>query len=98
MVKIQIQFRKMDDMSISKVFGFSDNGDNYYVDKKFSDRKKAVEYLHALIDNGIISQDLFDIFRDVKEMFEDAISFTENGDGEYTTGVDKETWIKIWIE
>lgn len=98
MVKIQIQIRKMDDMSISKIFGFSDNGNNYYVDKKFPDREKAIEYLQALIDNGIISQDLFDTFRDVKAMFDEAISFVKNGTEEYTTGVDKETWIKIWIE
>lgn len=52
----------------------------------------------ALIDNGIVSQDLFDTFRGIKLMFEDAIAFVENGEEDYTTAVDKETWIKIWIE
>lgn len=98
MVNVEIQIRKMDDMIISKIFGFSDNGKEYHVDKKFQNRKKAEEYLSDLINNGIISQDLFDTFRDVKEMFEDAILFIENETEEYTTGVDKETWIKIWIE
>ena len=98
MVNIQIQIRKMDDTIISKIFGFSDNGNNYYVNKEFSDREKAKEYLQALIDHGIISQDLFDTFRGIKSMFEDATAFIENGNEDYQTAVDKETWIKIWIE
>ena len=88
----------MDDMIISKVFGFSDNENTYNVDKEFTNREKAKEYLQALIDNGIVSQDLFDTFRGIKVMFEDAIAFVENGEEDYTTAVDKETWIKIWIE
>lgn len=98
MVNVEIQIRKMDDMIISKIFGFSDKGNVYYMDREFENREKAKEYLSALIDNGVISQDLFDTFRDVKAMFDEAISFVENGTEEYTTGVDKETWIKIWIE
>lgn len=98
MVNVEIQIRKMDDMSISKIFGFSDKGKVYYINREFGNREKAEEYLSALIDNGIISQDLFDAFRDVKAMFDEAISFVKNGTEEYTTGVDKETWIKIWIE
>ena len=88
----------MDDMIISKVFRFLDNGNTYNVDKEFANRKKAKEYLQSLIDNGIVSQDLFDTFRGIKAMFEDAIAFVENGEEDYTTAVDKETWIKIWIK
>lgn len=88
----------MDDMIISKVFGFLDNGNTYSVDKEFANREKAKEYLQSLIDDGIVSQDLFDTFRGIKSMFEDAIVFVENGKEDYTTAVDKETWIKIWIE
>ena len=88
----------MDDMIISKVFGFSDNKNTYNVDKEFTNREKAKEYLHALIDNGIVSQDLFDTFHGIKAMFEDAIEFIHNGNEDYTTAVDKETWIKIWIK
>lgn len=98
MINVQIQIRKMDDMIISKVFGFSDNENTYNVDKEFANKEKAKEYLQALIDNGIVSQDLFDTFRGIKSMFEDAIAFVENGEEDYTTAVDKETWIKIWIE
>lgn len=98
MINVQIQIRKMDDMIISKVFGFSDNGNTYNIDKEFANREKAREYLQSLIDDGIVSQDLFDTFRGIKSMFEDAIAFVENGEEDYTTAVDKETWIKIWIE
>ena len=98
MINVQIQIRKMDDMIISKVFGFSDNKNTYNVSKEFANRGKAKEYLQSLIDNGIVSQDLFDTFRGIKSMFEDAIVFVENGEEDYTTAVDKETWIKIWIE
>lgn len=88
----------MDDMIISKVFGFWDNGNTYSVDKEFANREKVKEYLQSLLNDGIISQDLFDTFRGIKSMFEDAIAFVENGEEDYTTAVDKETWIKIWIE
>lgn len=88
----------MDDMIISKVFGFLDNGNTYSVDKEFANREKVKEYLQSLLNDGIISQDLFDTFRGIKSMFEDAIAFVENGEEDYTTAVDKETWIKIWIE
>lgn len=98
MVNVEIQIRKMDDMIISKIFGFSDKGNVYYINKKFENREKAKEYLRSLIDNGIVSQDLFDTFRGIKAMFEDAIAFVENGEEDYTTAVDKETWIKIWIK
>ena len=96
MINVQIQIRKMDDMIISKVFGFLDNGNTYSVDKEFANREKVKEYLQSLLNDGIISQDLFDTFRGIKSMFEDAI--VENGEEDYTTAVDKETWIKIWIE
>lgn len=98
MINVQIQIRKMDDMIISKVFGFLDNGNTYSVDKEFANREKVKEYLQSLLNDGIISQDLFDTFRGIKSMFEDAIAFVENGEEDYTTAVDKETWIKIWIE
>lgn len=99
-IRIRTQFQKSDDFSIKNMdeFHITENDKNYSGDVTFTDRKLAVKYLQGLIQNGVDTQDLYDDFRKILVILEDAACFISSGSGEYVTAKDKETWVKIWIE
>lgn len=99
-IRIQTQFQKSDDFSIKNMdqFYMVENDKNYSGEIVFTDRKSAVNYFQELIQNGFQTQDLYDDFRKVLVILEDAACFISGGSGEYVTAKDKATWVKIWIE
>lgn len=99
-IKIQTQFQKSDDFSIKNIehFHLQENDKNYSGEIMFTNRKSAVNYFQDLIQNGFQTQDLYDDFRKILVILEDAACFISGGSDEYVTAKDKETWVKIWIE
>ena len=99
-IKIQTQFQKSEDFCIKNTEKFHIKGNDkcYFGEVVFTDRKSAVNYFQNLIENGFQTQDLYDDFRKILVILEDAACFISGGFGEYVTAKDKETWVKIWIE